>query len=103
VDQVDRPTASAAELTGDELAAGGERVRSVLARYRPACAAYTGKGVYRAAAGRAAGGYGRMAPPVVAGVTDFVLPSPSGRSGLPWGVKVAWYRELAALLPPVPR
>lgn len=101
MDLVDRPTASAGELRAEELTAGGVRVRETLARLRPLVAAYTGKGVYRVVAGRAAA-YG-PAGSCVAGVTDFVLPSPSGRSGLPWADKVRWYRELAVLLPPTPR
>lgn len=103
IDVVDRPTASAADLAAGELAEGGARVRAELARWRPAWAAYTGKGVYRAVAGRDPAGYGPTAPAVVDGVGDFVLPSPSGRSGLPWAVKVDWYRQLAELLPSPPR
>ncbi len=103
LDVVDRPTPSAAELDATELVAGGARVRAELARWRPAWAAYTGKGVYRAVAGHDPAGYGPTGHPVVDGVADFVLPSPSGRSGLPWAVKVGWYRQLAELLPLAPR
>ena len=98
-DLVARATAGAGDLSAAELARGGAQVRRRLARFAPRCAAYTGKGVYAAVAGRAAAGYGPAAPPAVPGIADFVLPSPSGRSGLPWAEKLAWYRALAAALP----
>jgi TDG/mug DNA glycosylase family protein len=105
-DVVARPTPSAGDLAAAELAAGARAVRERLARFRPTLAAYTGKGVYRAVAGCDPPGYGPAAPPAVPGVRDFVLPSPSGRSGLPWTEKVAWYRalrdELSAGGPPGP-
>jgi TDG/mug DNA glycosylase family protein len=97
-DVVGRPSACASELAPEELEAGGTAVRRRLARFRPSVAAYTGKGVYRAVAGRPPAGYGLQAGQAVPGVADFVLPSPSGRSGIPWAEKVAWYGQLARLL-----
>jgi TDG/mug DNA glycosylase family protein len=99
-DVVDRPSASSAALTAEELRRGAARVRAQLRRWRPTMAAYTGKGVYRAVAGRlhAPVEYGRQATATVPGVTDFVLPCPSGRSGLPHAEKLRWYRDLAATL-----
>ena len=100
-DVVGRPSASASALTTGELRAGGVVVRAQLLRWRPRVAAYTGKGVYRAVAGVRAGAavsYGVQTGEIAAGVTDFVLPSPSGRSGLPRGEKLGWYRALATLL-----
>jgi TDG/mug DNA glycosylase family protein len=106
-DVVARATASAADLAADELRRGGACVRAQLARYRPRVAAYTGKGVYRAVACVAAGrrvSYGEQPEPVVPGVRDFVLPSPSGRSGVPWEEAKAWYARLAAAVRgPAPR
>lgn len=98
-DVVARATASAGDLGAAELRAGGAEVRARLAAVRPRLAAYTGKGVYAAVAGRTAGVvYGLRPTPTVPDVSDFVLPSPSGRSGLPWAEKLAWYRALAQLL-----
>lgn len=98
-DVVARATASAGELAPAELRAGAAEVRARLAAVRPGCAAYTGKGVYAAVAGRSARvAYGLQPSQTVPGVRDFVLPSPSGRSGLPWAEKLAWYRALARLL-----
>lgn len=104
-DVVPRTTAAAAELTPEELRAGGLRVRAEITAYRPFCAAYTGKGVYRAVAGPPTDrcDYGAQAVSLVAGVLDFVLPSPSGRTGLPADERLRWYRALAAALPPPPR
>jgi mismatch-specific thymine-DNA glycosylase len=102
-DVVPRPTASAGELGAAELRLGAEVVRGYLRDWRPDWAAYTGKGVYRAVAGHAPPGYGPAPRQVVPGVADFVLPSPSGRSGLPWAEKLSWYRRLAACLAEPPR
>jgi TDG/mug DNA glycosylase family protein len=102
MDLSDRPTRSAAELTSAELAAGARRVRRVVEALRPRLVAFTGKGVYRAWRGepRAVVAYGPTASSLVPGVTEFVLPSPSGRSGLPYAEKLAWYRALARLAGP---
>lgn len=97
-DIVKRASAGFGDLGRAELAAGARALRTKLERWRPAVAAYTGKGIYRALSGRPAVDYGRQEDPVVAGVTDFVLPSPSGRSGLPYAEKLRWYRALAELL-----
>lgn len=97
-DVVDRPTPGSAELRPDELRAGGAAVRARLAQAAPRFAAYTGKGVYAAVAGVAGVAYGPQAGSAVPGVRDFVLPSPSGRSGLPWTEKLRWYRALAQAL-----
>ena len=97
-DVVGRATPGAGDLSPAELRDGGALVRARLAEARPAVAAYTGKGVYRAIAGAGAVGYGLQPTQAVTGVRDFLLPSPSGRSGLPWVEKLAWYRGLAQLL-----
>ena len=99
---VQRATAAAAELSAEELAEGGRRVREELALFQPAWAAYTGKGVYRAVAGvppQTAVAYGPQARATVPGVRDFVLPSPSGRTGIPAGERLSWYHALRQALP----
>lgn len=96
-----RATPDSGALRPEELRAGGACVRAELARHRPRIAAYTGKGVYRAVADLPASApvaYGLQHGQVVAGVLDFVLPSPSGRSGMPFEDKAQWYAGLAALL-----
>ena len=97
-DVVGRPTPGSAELRADELRSGGAGVRARLAQAAPRFAAYTGKGVYAAVAGVAGAAYGPQPGAAVPGVRDFVLPSPSGRSGLPWTEKLRWYRALAEAL-----
>jgi mismatch-specific thymine-DNA glycosylase len=97
-DVVKRSTPSAGELRTPELRSGGAVIREKLAWVRPQAALYTGKGVYRAVAGTTEVPYGRQPSQVVAGVVDFVVPSPSGRSGLPYAEKLRWYREVAGFL-----
>ncbi len=97
-DVVGRPTPSARDLCLKELREGGAAVRGRLAAASPRFAAYTGKGVYAAVAGRGHPDYGLQPGAVLPGVRDFVLPSPSGRSGLRWSEKLHWYRTLAGLL-----
>jgi TDG/mug DNA glycosylase family protein len=100
-DVVGRPSAAADDLAPGELRAGAARVRAELAASRPRIAAYTGKGVYRAVSDRGPGTavpYGLQTGSVVDEVLDFVLPCPSGRSGMPYAEKVAWYRALADLV-----
>ena len=72
-----RPTARADELAPEELAAGAERLRELVARLRPAWLAVLGVGAYRSAFGlpRAVAG-----PQLerVAGAAVWLLPNPSG-------------------------
>ncbi len=99
-DVVKRSTPGAGDLRPAELRAGGAVVREKLAWVGPRAAGYTGKGVYRAVAGTGAAEahYGRQRESLVPDVADFVLPSPSGRSGLPYAEKLRWWRDLAAFL-----
>jgi mismatch-specific thymine-DNA glycosylase len=98
-DIVKRSTAGFDGLTAEELRAGAAVLREKIAYVGPRVVAYTGKGIYRAMLGRpAALAYGRQATSAVPGVVDYVLPSPSGRSGLPYDEKLGWYRELADLV-----
>lgn len=100
-DIVKRTTPSAGDLPSWEYSAGRLRLRRLIEHYRPKCAAYTGKVVYAAFAGIASTAridYGLQGKSVVPGVLDFVLPSPSGRSGLPFAEKAWHYRELARLI-----
>ena len=74
---VARATATAAELTPDELKAGRRRLERKVARYRPAWVAVVGIGAYRMAFDRPKAQMGRQ-PQTVAGSGLWVLPNPSG-------------------------
>lgn len=95
---VARPTTSAAELAQAELRAGAARLHRVVAACGPKIVAYTGKGVYLPASRRNRADWGAQPSSVFDGVTDFVLPSPSGLARLPFAEKLHWYRDLASLL-----
>lgn len=92
---VARPTATAAELSRDELRAGVPRLRSVVQTTRTAVVAYTGKGVYLAAAARSSGEWGAQPCSLCAPALDFVLPSPSGLVRMSFDEKLRWYTALA--------
>jgi TDG/mug DNA glycosylase family protein len=100
-DVVKRSSASAGDLGGAELRAGVTALRQRLLRCPPRVVCWGGKGVYRAFAAVPAGrpvSYGRQPAAAIPGVVDFVAPSPSGRSGLPYSEKLHWYRELARVV-----
>ena len=74
---VARTTATAAELSDDELRAGGKTLRRKLLRYKPRMLAVLGIGAYRAAFDRPDAKLGLQ--PDVVGVTRlWALPNPSG-------------------------
>ncbi len=93
---VARATASAAELSRAELRAGLPRLARIVAAVRPAILAHTGKGVYLAASGRPDAPWGVQDTSLFPGITDLVLPSPSGLARLPYAEKLHWFRALAA-------
>src|SRR3954452_15114707 len=93
---VARPTASAADLAPGELRAGVPRLRELVGRCGPRIVAYTGKGVYLAAAAWAQAPWGLQADRLFGrSVDDFVLPSPSGLVRLSFAEKLRWYSALA--------
>lgn len=74
---VQRATATAAELSAEELAAGGERLRGKVDQYRPLVLAILGISAYRLAFGLPRAALGRRPDPL--GATEvWVLPNPSG-------------------------
>ncbi len=74
---VARATASAAELSPEELRAGGRRVRTKIGRFRPKAAAFLGVSAYRVAFGRPRARIGPQTERI--GTTSvWVLPNPSG-------------------------
>ena len=74
---VDRATASAAELSPDELRSGRQGLERKVERYRPRCVAVLGIGAYRAAFERPRAAVGRQPEPVGTAAL-WVLPNPSG-------------------------
>jgi len=74
---VGRTTASAAELSPDELRAGARALVIKIERYRPARVAFLGVSTYRLAFGRPKATVGRQ-PESIADAEVWVLPNPSG-------------------------
>ena len=97
-DLVKRPTRSAAEVTRAEYRDGVRRLRGILETLRPRVVCYNGKGVYLMAAGVPSAPWGVQAGQVAPGVTDFVVPSPSGLARIPFAEKARWYTELRTLM-----
>jgi TDG/mug DNA glycosylase family protein len=74
---VARATASADELTNEELVRGGRKLRAKVRRYRPRWLAVLGIGAYKSAFGRPDAALGRQDDRV--GATGvWILPNPSG-------------------------
>ncbi|WP_129356783.1 G/U mismatch-specific DNA glycosylase [Sorangium cellulosum] len=74
---VDRATASADELSTDELAAGGRALQAKVRRHRPRFLAVLGIGAYRSAFGRPRATPGPQ-PETLGDTRIWVLPNPSG-------------------------
>jgi double-stranded uracil-DNA glycosylase len=74
---VDRPTRTAAELTAEELLAGGRALAALVARYRPRTVAVLGVTAWRTAFGRPKAVLG-LQPERLGGAATWVLPNPSG-------------------------
>ena len=74
---VDRASASADELSPEELAEGGKRLRAKVLRYRPRFLAVLGIGAYRSAFAKPKAKIG-LQPEVLGDTRIWVLPNPSG-------------------------
>jgi len=72
-----RTTASADELTADELQRGARELVAKVVRYRPRAVAILGIGAYRIGFRRAEASIGRQDTPT-GGALTWVLPNPSG-------------------------
>jgi len=73
---VDRATATAADLTPEELRAGAKRLAAKIERARPAAVAVLGVGAYRTAFTSPTAAVGPQPTPI-AGTPAWVLPNPS--------------------------
>ena len=93
-----RPTRRADELTRGEIRAGAEALRAKLERLEPRAVAYTGIGVYKWFRSTSKVTWGVQATPAVPGVTDVVVPSPSGLNRMRFEELVDHYRKLAPFL-----
>ncbi len=93
-----RPTRRADELTREEIRSGAEELRAKLEEIRPRAVAYTGIGVYKWFRATSKMGWGVQADPTVPGVTDVVVPSPSGLNRMRFEELVEHYRVLARFL-----
>jgi TDG/mug DNA glycosylase family protein len=74
---VDRATATAGELSADELIEGGRRLTRKVRRYQPAWVAFVGVTAYRTAFDRRHALQGPQ-PERIAGSRIWLLPNPSG-------------------------
>jgi TDG/mug DNA glycosylase family protein len=93
-----RPTRRADELTREEIRAGALTLRQKLEQFRPRVVAYTGIGVYRWFRATSKVLWGVQDTAAVLGVTDVVVPSPSGLNRMRFEELVDHYRILVTFL-----
>lgn len=94
---VARVTKTAAEISPEEYEAGRHRLKALINLYKPRIAAFNGIGVYSQYAKRRNVVAGVQENPVIPGVIDFVLPSPSGLVRMPYSEMLDLYKKLKAL------
>ena len=85
-------------MTRDEIRAGAEELRAKLEEFRPRVVAYTGIGVYKWFRATSEVNWGVQDNPAVPGVTDVVVPSPSGLNRMHFEELVDHYRALVLFL-----
>lgn len=98
---VSRASRGEADLSWDELIAGGKELRAKVQKLQPAMVALLGKSVYRAYAGLSSSAkveWGLQREQVVPGIRSFVAPNPSVRSTIPYEKRLALFTELASLM-----
>ncbi len=93
-----RPTRRADELTREEIRSGALTLRRKLEQFRPRAVAYTGIGVYKWFRATSKAAWGVQETPAFQGVTDVVVPSPSGLNRMRFEELVDHYRTLAPFL-----
>ena len=93
-----RPTRRADDLAREEIEAGAAALRARLERYRPRAVAYTGIGVYKWFRAISKATWGVQETSAIPGVTDVVVPSPSGLNRMRFEELVDHYRTLAPFL-----
>lgn len=90
---VSRPTVTAAEVTREELRAGGEALEEKILSYQPQSIAILGKQAYTQAFGIRKVDWGRQEK-TIGNTQIWVLPNPSGLSRITVDELVASYRML---------
>jgi TDG/mug DNA glycosylase family protein len=95
---VPRPTRRADELSRAEIRAGAAILLNKLESLRPLAVAYTGVGVYQWLRGTTKVTWGVQADSAVSGVTDIVVPSPSGLNRMSFDELVEHYRAVLPFL-----
>ena len=93
-----RPTRRADELTREEIRVGALTLQQKLEQFRPRVVAYTGIGVYRWFRATSKVFWGVQDTAAVLGVTDVVVPSPSGLNRMRFEELVDHYRILVTFL-----
>ncbi len=93
-----RPTRRADELSREEIRVGAQELREKLDVLKPRVVAYAGIGVYRWFRATSKVSWGMQENPAVSGVTDVVLPSPSGLNRMSFDELVEHYRQVVPLL-----
>ena len=93
-----RPTRRADELDREEIRAGAAELRAKLESFRPRAVAYTGIGVYKWFRATSKASWGVQEDEAVHGVTDAVVPSPSGLNRMLFEELVEHYRALKPFL-----
>jgi TDG/mug DNA glycosylase family protein len=93
-----RPTRRADDLAWEEVRSGAIALQQKLERFRPRVVAYTGIGVYKWFRATSKVGWGVQDTAVVAGVTDVVVPSPSGLNRMSFEELVDHYCVLTPFL-----
>ena len=93
-----RPTRRADELTREEIRTGADELSGRLRRFGPRAVAYTGIGVYRWFRATSKVCWGIQPDAAVHGVTDVVVPSPSGLNRMGFEELVDHYRVLEPLV-----
>jgi double-stranded uracil-DNA glycosylase len=93
-----RPTRRADELTQEEIRSGALALRQKLEQFRPQVVAYSGIGVYKWFRATSKVGWDVQEVSAVPGVTDVILPSPSGLNRMSFKELVHHYRALTPFL-----
>ena len=93
-----RPTRRADELTREEIGSGALALRQKQEQFRPRIVAYTGIGIYKWFRATSKAEWGVQEVSAVAGVTDIVVPSPSGLNRMNFEELVDHYRALIPFL-----
>jgi TDG/mug DNA glycosylase family protein len=91
---VARPSRAASEITQEEYTQGRIILKQKLQFFQPKIACYVGIGIYKQFAQRKTVECGQQSPSVVAGIIDFVVPSPSGLNRILFATQLEYYKTL---------